>query len=255
MRFSRYIGIDYSGAATPVARLPGLQVYLAEADRAPARVDPPAPGARNWSRLEVAQYCTQALQHPDPVVIGIDHGFSFPDAYLHRYGLSDWDAFLHDFVRHWPTAEPHTRVDALRERNPRTGHRDELRLCEQWTATAKSVFLFDVQGSVAKSTHAGLPWLSRLREMPPPPVPVHFWPFDGFDVPAGRSVIAEAYPALYKRRFGQAGRKPDAHDAWSIAAWLQTCDRRGRLTDYFNPPLTSAERMQAAREGWILGVW
>ena len=101
MRFSRYIGIDYSGAATPVARLPGLQVYLAEADRAPARVDPPAPGARNWSRLEVAQYCTQALQHPDPVVIGIDHGFSFPDAYLHRYGLSDWDAFLHDFVRHW----------------------------------------------------------------------------------------------------------------------------------------------------------
>jgi hypothetical protein len=27
------------------------------------------------------------------------------------------------------------------------------------SATAESVFLFDVQGSVAKSTFAGLPWL------------------------------------------------------------------------------------------------
>jgi hypothetical protein len=29
-RFSRYIGIDYSGAQTPNASLPGLRVYLAE---------------------------------------------------------------------------------------------------------------------------------------------------------------------------------------------------------------------------------
>ena len=28
---------------------------------------------------------------------------------------------------------------------------------------AKSVFHFDVQGSVAKSTHAGLPWIKALR--------------------------------------------------------------------------------------------
>jgi hypothetical protein len=29
---------------------------------------------------------------------------------------------------------------------------------------AKSVFHFDVPGSVAKSTHAGLPWLKYLRQ-------------------------------------------------------------------------------------------
>ena len=29
---------------------------------------------------------------------------------------------------------------------------------------AKSVFHFDVQVSVAKSTHAGLPWLRYLRQ-------------------------------------------------------------------------------------------
>jgi hypothetical protein len=43
--------------------------------------------------------------------------------------------------------------------------------------TAKSVFHFDVQGSVAKSTHAGIPWLRYIRQHAK--APVHFWPFDG----------------------------------------------------------------------------
>jgi hypothetical protein len=30
--FERYIGIDYSGAQTPTASLPGLRAYLAEGD-------------------------------------------------------------------------------------------------------------------------------------------------------------------------------------------------------------------------------
>ena len=52
----------------------------------------------------------------------------------------------------------------------------------------------DLQGSVAKSTHAGIPWLrfirQRLRDR------VHFWPFDGWDIPAGRSAVVEVYPSL-----------------------------------------------------------
>jgi hypothetical protein len=43
------------------------------------------------------------------------------------------------------------------------GDNNWLRLTERWTATAKSVFLFDVQGAVAKSTFAGLPWLLYLQ--------------------------------------------------------------------------------------------
>jgi len=81
------------------------------------------------------------------------------------------------------------------------------------------------------------------------------WPFDGFDVPEGKSVIAEVYPALYKRRFPEDDRSSDEHDAWSIAAWLQEADRRGTLDRYFQPPLTLPERKQAELEGWILGVW
>ena len=45
-----------------------------------------------------------------------------------------------------------------------------------------------MQGSVAKSTHAGLPWLPRIRNEVGDKV--HVWPFDGWDVPDGKSVIA-----------------------------------------------------------------
>jgi hypothetical protein len=48
----------------------------------------------------------------------------------------------------------------------------------------KVIVLFDVQGAVAKSTFAGLPWLRYLRQQ----CKIHFWPFAGWDVPPGRSV-------------------------------------------------------------------
>ncbi len=254
MKFTHHIGIDYSGAQTPNSRLKALQVYATTNNGEPMRVSTPTEGAKNWSRLEIAQYCLKALESEKPVIIGIDHGFSFPLSYMQRNELSSWDKFLWDFMRHWPTADPNTYVEDHRDGNPRTGDTSELRLCEKWTATAKSVFLFDVQGSVAKSTHAGLPWLLWLREAPTLHEKVHFWPFDGFEVPQGKSVICEIYPALYKRRFPKEDRTTDEHDAWSVAAWLQEADRRGILDQYFSPPLTLSERKQAKLEGWILGV-
>lgn len=88
---------------------------------------------------------------------------------------------------------------------------------------AKSVFHFDVPGSVAKSTHAGLPWLRFLRERLGNQV--HFWPLDGWNIPAGRSVVAEVYPSLWSKGFARAGRSPDQHDAYSTAEWMRRTDR------------------------------
>lgn len=254
MQFHRYIGIDYSGAQTPESRLRTLQVYAAERSGEPCKVDAPTAG-RHWTRREIAGYCHQALSSEQAVIIGIDHGFSFPLSYMRRFRLANWDDFLRDFVRHWPTADPQVRVESLRGDNPRTGDATELRLCERWTATAKSVFLFDVQGAVAKSTHAGLPWLHGLRQSAALRSRVHFWPFDGFEVPAGKSVVAEAYPTLYRRRYSKGDRTADEHDAWSVAAWLRESDRRGSLARYFVPPLSADERQLGLLEGWILGVW
>jgi hypothetical protein len=113
-----------------------------------------------------------------------------------------------------------------------------LRLCEQWTAGPKSVFQFDVQGQVATSTHAGLPWLLWLlwlRMMFAAKSPIYFWPFDGFEVPKGKSVVAEVYASLFRRRYPKEGRSPDEHDAFCVSAWLTEMDRRGTLDYYFKP--------------------
>jgi hypothetical protein len=255
MRFTQYIGIDYSGAQTAEHRSKTLQVYTAGQEGNPRKIAPPPGRGKQWSRREIADYCIQALRSDTPVIIGIDHGFSFPLDYMRRYGLTDWDAFLQDFTQHWPAHEPGVAVESLRRGNRRTGQSSELRLCEQWTATAKSVFLFDVQGSVAKSTHAGLPWIGAMRQQADIRARTHFWPYDGFLVPEDKSVIAEVYPALYKRRYPKADRSPDEQDAWSVAAWLQEADRYGRLVRYFMPPLTPQEHKRAELEGWILGVY
>jgi hypothetical protein len=127
-----------------------------------------------------------------------------------------------------------------------------LRLTEQWTATAKSVFLFDVQGSVAKSTHTGIPWLGYLRRECKRQI--HFWPFDGWDIPQGSSVVAEVYPSLWMRRFPNLDRNSDCQAAYAAAAWLRRADLKGSLSQFLSPPLEPKERELATIEGWILGV-
>ena len=114
------------------------------------------------------------------------------------------------------------------------------------------MFHFDVPGSVAKSTHAGLPWLNYLRREVGERV--HFWPFDGWDIPPGRSALVEVYPSLYSRGYGRNGRTPDQQDAYAAAAWMRAADADGSLAGFLNPRLSSDERAIANAEGWILGV-
>jgi hypothetical protein len=118
--------------------------------------------------------------------------------------------------------------------------------------TAKSVFHFSVQGSVAKSTHAGIPWLRYIRQHVKDGV--HFWPFDGWSVPPNRSVVAEVYPALWNRTFPSEGRTLHQQDAFAIAKWLQRADCAGNLQRFFSPEIEPHERKTAEIEGWILGV-
>ena len=134
----------------------------------------------------------------------------------------------------------------------RTGASTEYRLAERWTSSAKSVFLFDVNGSVAKSSHAGIPWLAWLRREAGDRL--HFWPFDGWRPDGRKAVLAEVYPSLLRHRYPREDRSPDEQDAFAVAAWLADMQGRGALQDYFAPPLTGAERRIASLEGWIFGV-
>lgn len=210
----------------------------------------------NWTRQEITEWLIQQARSDKRFIAGIDHGFSFPLSYFERYKLTSWPEFLGDFVAHWPTHEPHTYVDFIRNRPEgppdRIGSSTDFRLTERWTSSAKSVFLFDVQGSVAKSTHAGLPWLLRIREEVGNLV--HIWPFDFWQVPDDKSVIAKVYPSIFRYRYPLQDRTADQQDAYAIARWLSEMDERGFLGRYFSPPLTDEERQVADLKGWILGI-
>lgn len=256
--FQRYIGIDYSGAKTPTSSLRGLRVYVAGAESSPVEVLPPSSTKKYWTRRGLAEWLAQRLDEDRPTLVGIDHGFSFPRKHFERHDLPhDWPAFLDDFHRHWPTDEDHTYVDFVRQGAvgdgaARSGERRWRRVTEMRAGSAKSVFHFDVQGSVAKSTHAGLPWLRYIRQHAKGRV--HFWPFDGWVPLVGKRVIAEVYPALWSRGFASDLRTPHQHDAWSVAEWMRRADSDGALPEYLTPHLTAADRAAATFEGWILGL-
>ena len=166
MNFDLHIGIDYSGRETPTSRTQALQVYAAFDSEEPRRILPPASTQKtykNWCRKEIAEWLIEQARGDDLFIAGIDHAFSFPQSYFDRHQVRNWDTFLADFCKHWPTDRDGVTVESLRTHNRRTGSSNELRLTDTWSSSAKSVFWFNVRGQVAKSTHAGMPWLAHIR--------------------------------------------------------------------------------------------
>ena len=224
----------------------------------PSEVLPPPSPRKYWTRRGLAEWLVAQLSGDKPTLVGIDHGFSFPLAYFEKHQLArDWPKFLDDFQKHWPTDAEHTYVDFVRDGlngngAARVGNSRWRRLTELRAGAAKSVFHFDCRGR----------WRNRRT-----PVcrgcdlsasaaanRVHFWPFDGWEIPAGRSVLAEVYPALWMRQFPTENRTDDQHAAFSVASWLRNADMDGALPGFFQPPLEPPARTQAEIEGWIFGV-
>lgn len=266
--FECFIGIGYSGAQTPLTRLKGLQVYAARlgergVQRWACRHPDPSSEPVNWNRREVAERLRDEVLRGTHFLAGMDHGFSLPVAHFGHHRLDAWPAFLNNFVAHWPTHHDRVGMDAVRRRllHQRTNawaptwlpeQGEALRLTERWTASAKSVFLFDVQAITAKAAHAGIPWLKWLRDEVGDRL--HFWPFDGWQLPPNKSVIAEVHPLIFRRRYPREQRESDEHDAYATARWMADMAARGALEGCFQPPLTPLERGVAELEGWMLGV-
>ena len=223
-------------------------------------VPPTTAPKKYWTREAIAHWLVETLSDGPATIVGIDHGFSVPLAYFKKYKLArDWSAFLEDFCRHWPTDRQHTYVDFVRDDQrrgaipERSGNRKWRRLTELCAGSAKSVFHFDVTGTVAKSTHAGIPWLRYIRQHVRRPV--HFWPFDGWSIPEGHSAIVEVYPKLWRlpvpTPHGFTEHELDAH---IIARTLCDADVDGRLERWLAPELPDAAKRDASVEGWILSA-
>jgi hypothetical protein len=256
--FQRYIGIDYSGARTPDTPLPGLRVFMASrAGDTIEEVRPTRCTTKHWTRRGIHEWLSHLELERIPTLVAIDHGFSFPLRYFEAHGLRTWDEFLEDFTAHWPSDQDAVSIDLIRRGHIgagplRAGQSTWRRLTEE-RCGAKSVFHFDVPGSVAKSTHAGLPWLLHLRRAFPDKL--HFWPFDGWSLPPGQSVITEAYPRLWTDRYPNIGRTPDQHDAYCLTRGLREADQDHTLGKLFDPKISPLEKEIATLEGWILGVY
>lgn len=249
-RFNRYVGVHYSGRKGPADPLPALVVYAALEDHEPYREYHGADEDGRWTRRDLAEWLYAQLMKEGQVVIGIDHAFSFPLTYMDRHGLKSWRDFLKDFEEHWPTDR--VSVRDLLPGNPRVGDPDERRLTGRWTASPQGMFSsWDLQDSPAKAAHTGIPWLPYLRRAGEK---VCFWPFDGFEVPRNKSVVAEVRPARLVNRYPKDGLGREEQEAYAVCRWLQERDRLDLLDPYFSPPLSPAERERAQIEGWILGV-
>ena len=162
----------------------GLRVFAANRKSGVEEIRPK--NLRHWSRRQIFIWLADEIRLGPPTLVGIDHGFSFPKIYFFRHALKTWPEMLEHFVQHTPSHE--LSIENLRQQQRiRTESATSLRLCETWTSSAKSVFHFDVQGSVAKSTYAGLPWIHFLHKGLPNEL--FCWPFEGWEPPAGRSVL------------------------------------------------------------------
>ena len=101
MNFSRYIGVDYSGAGMATERQSGIRVLLAQAGGQPElELDA---GGRNWSRVTLTSWLAERLKEPQPTLVGLDHCFSFPSSFLEQHHLKTWDAILDFADTRWAT--------------------------------------------------------------------------------------------------------------------------------------------------------
>lgn len=124
----------------------------------------------------------------------------------------------------------------------RSGRQTDFRITETWRASPRSVFHFHRQIiSVARSTHAGLPWLLHIRREVGDLV--HFWPFDGWQFPKEKNVIAEVSPLIFRHRHPQPillkarathrsmltpDRLARSHQRCCLILWAEQCDRPSR---------------------------
>ncbi|NOZ87958.1 MAG: hypothetical protein GXP49_17190 [Deltaproteobacteria bacterium] len=264
MLFSEHIGIAYSGAGSPTSPTEGIRVFSSREDSGLALVDPS--DKRGWTRKELAEWLTAKLLGPSRVAVAVGHAFSFPEEFFRRMGIADWPAFLESFEQAWKTDSKSVEQGreeagdwvALESELFNSSHK--LRLCEKWTSSAKSVFHYKGPGSVYHSARAGLPWLAKIHGKAGGRA--HFWPFDGFDVPDWKSLVAEVFPPMLRARYEKAlpaehaGNRQRTHilDAFSGASWLAEKDENGYIDDYLHLLLEPVEIETVKREGWILGV-
>ena len=279
MSFTRFVGIDWSGAR----QANGIAIAVCAPGRGAPRLIPP-PDNRCWSRLEALDWVVEAASR-ERALIGFDFAFSLPFSRAGRYfGHTNPSAFdlwaLIDGVGGdapdlWGggfVADPRFADDYWRSGPRPAGYVEPHRATEMACRKAglgapESPYKLIGAKQVGLGALAGMRVLHRLKAA------AAVWPFaDG----AGRSVLVEIFPRLFLRQAGAGNRKvrdwgdlatalaalgsraprseeapPSDHDtdAMVAAAGLRTLADEARVWD---APRHDPDALR--REGWIFGV-
>lgn len=232
--FRRVIGVDYSGAGKEDKPSPTITAWVS--DRKGTR---PLDPEQRWSRDSLTDRLAEEIEGgPGPVLVAIDHAFAYSTAVLDRLKVRRWD----DLPRRLG------ELGGLHELREAVGGIEGWRMTDLWAPGTQDPLGIRTYRPVSHSTFKGIRHVGRLREK----ADFHLWPFDGWQPPAGASVVAEGFPYLVRRRVPRMHDDRDEQDAAALAEFFGSRDRAGLLS--FGPPLTAAEARQARREGWILGL-
>lgn len=270
MRFTRFVGIDWSGAVG--SRHPSVQVAVCQPGTAPPRLVLPPQGP--WSRAGVLDWLGGFT---DNVLVGIDAGLGFaavppflgPARELWReidsVCAADADLGGHSFIAHRRDAFWLGAGDGPRHR------RAHLRVTEQVYAASRlgtptSNFVLLGAAQVGKATLSAMRLVHRLGW------PV--WPFD--PLPAAGPVILEVYAQAFARRGGVRGKLRDRAALDAALALLGSqpmpADFPSRFPDHVGDAIITAAGLRAiagearwwqpaaltpaiaATEGWTFGI-
>lgn len=213
MTFTRFVGIDWSGAKGAGQR--GIQVAeIKVGESSPHLVA--APSGRNWSRRDILDHILDLDE--EPTLVGIDFAFSIPwDTSTQLFGLD----VVNDVRTLW------ARIDGLCQTSPhlyagpvwlaadspfrpyifhhQSGHRGDLydrkilREADRCEGNAISVYHM-VGPQVGAGSFAGMRMLHQLTERSGPGVSI--WPFDAVD--GSKTTVVEIYPSFFYRLAGAA---------------------------------------------------
>jgi hypothetical protein len=127
---------------------------------------------------------------------------------------------------------------------------EKFRVVEKCIEGSKPIFKIGGQGAVGLQSLCGIPHLFYIRNAcSQQNIPLHCWPFDGWDPRGSTHCLVEWYPAIQNQ-----GQKSDEEDALACVKWAKIKDDQGKLLSFLIPPLLDSERTQAMLEGWVLGV-
>ena len=278
-KFNHYIGIDYSGAGKHYEPQSNISVAIcSNAQEQPFIFASPDKietiGA--WSRKSLAEWLVKVLRNREKVLIGIDHAFSLPVYYLEDKKITNFDMMISHVAEFNPINMSNTVHGSIMCNDEFSQYFDDglnlksqaFRITDkqahQNKFPAKPIFKPAKTGhTVTYATFAGIPWLGYIRENVPKDK-LHFWPFDGWGIPEGKSAIVEVYPRLFNG--DKSGKKilpPETfgldnendRDAYCVAKWMAENDQNGTLDEYLTMKnLSESDRTIADIEGWILGL-